>query len=366
MGFVQMSRDSKNKIGIIGAGWYGCHIARQLRTNYPNHHIDLFEKTGDCFNGSSSANQNRLHLGFHYMRSCHTRKECQNGYDRFVKDYPSLCKHLNNNLYVVHKYSNLDYTTIKHVLKYEQIPFRELPLEKFHNIIDSDSIHPFVFDVDELFIDYKKAKAFFSDDLKDCTHYEVHFDCLLQQFISSTGSVVAEEKDYDYIIVCAFQSMFDREWTQRIPVLKNANIHIEKCISLLYQCSSPLFCSAVTVIDGNFFSLYPYDIEKNLFTLTHVKYTPISSDEDLLPLEELVQLKRLQFETDVLSIIPTFFQNFTYHSQFISYKVKKMNNKTDDRSVEILSHGKFSFIFGGKITGIFNAYDNLVASLAIT
>lgn len=48
------------KIAIIGAGWIGCHLAHKLKNN---HKITIYDKE-DIFSGSSSNNQNRLHLGF--------------------------------------------------------------------------------------------------------------------------------------------------------------------------------------------------------------------------------------------------------------------------------------------------------------
>ena len=58
----------KKKIAIIGAGWFGCHIALEiLKLN--KFKIQIFERNKDIFNGASSNNQNRLHLGFHYPRS---------------------------------------------------------------------------------------------------------------------------------------------------------------------------------------------------------------------------------------------------------------------------------------------------------
>ena len=73
------------KYVIVGAGWYGCHIASLLVKN--NKEILIIDKANDFFTGSSSKNQNRLHLGFHYPRSMETIHECKYGYEQFVKKY---------------------------------------------------------------------------------------------------------------------------------------------------------------------------------------------------------------------------------------------------------------------------------------
>ena len=59
------------RIKIVGAGWYGCHLALTLQ-RYGNE-IVLVDKVG-VFAGASRANQSRLHQGWHYPRSSVTRK----------------------------------------------------------------------------------------------------------------------------------------------------------------------------------------------------------------------------------------------------------------------------------------------------
>ena len=54
------------KIAILGAGWFGCHIASKLKIK---NDVDLYEKKNQILSGTSSYNTNRLHHGFHYPRS---------------------------------------------------------------------------------------------------------------------------------------------------------------------------------------------------------------------------------------------------------------------------------------------------------
>ena len=69
------------KIAIIGAGWFGCHLASELKND--GHSILLFEKEKDIFAGASGNNQNRLHLGYHYPRSESTIVQTINSYNSF-------------------------------------------------------------------------------------------------------------------------------------------------------------------------------------------------------------------------------------------------------------------------------------------
>ena len=73
---------------IIGAGWFGCEVARELESMGLD--FDLIDKNNAFFSGSSAYNQNRLHFGFHYCRSAMTRAECRKGYETFLTRYPDL------------------------------------------------------------------------------------------------------------------------------------------------------------------------------------------------------------------------------------------------------------------------------------
>ena len=45
------------KIAIIGAGWYGCHLALVLKEE--GHDVTVFEKNSEIFRGASGYNQFR-------------------------------------------------------------------------------------------------------------------------------------------------------------------------------------------------------------------------------------------------------------------------------------------------------------------
>ena len=81
-------------ICVIGAGWFGCHIASKLIDD--GHDVRIFEKESSIFSNASGNNQNRLHQGFHYPRSFLTRKMSYEGYKKFIKQYPSLTRPLKN------------------------------------------------------------------------------------------------------------------------------------------------------------------------------------------------------------------------------------------------------------------------------
>ena len=118
------------KIAIIGAGWFGCHIAYELMND--GHEIKIYEKENDIFLGASGFNQNRLHLGFHYPRSFITREQSKKGFKYFKKNYPKFSKKIKKNMYAISlsKENILDFETYLQILKLSKLKFKKLNFKK--------------------------------------------------------------------------------------------------------------------------------------------------------------------------------------------------------------------------------------------
>jgi len=144
------------KVCIIGNGWYGCHAGMYLLSK--NIDIIIVDKSDTFFSGSSSKNQNRLHLGYHYPRSEKTIHECKSGYSKFMKMYSELTNDIYLNMYFIHKNSKvtLDYYCKKFKIKDNYL--LDLPF-KMNNII------PKYINVEERHIDNIKASNFFEENL---------------------------------------------------------------------------------------------------------------------------------------------------------------------------------------------------------
>lgn len=308
----------KKKILILGAGWYGCHAAMILL----RHNIDfkIYDITNGFFNKSSSKNQNRLHLGFHYSRSAKTRRECLIGFDKFMKTYGFLTVEIPKNYYIVDNKSLLDYETYCNIYTYEHVSYNKVePDLEFDFIKDK---YEGAIKVDERFINFRKTKSYFE---KILAPYLIYYNN-------------DNDEDYDYIFNCTYSKLED--------------MYYEDCISLIYQYKgTDLF--ATTLMDGKFFSIYPYDIEKGLYTLTDVEHTPFKEIDD-------IDSKIIKMEAKVKQYIPDFDDWFVYKDHMISRKTKS-NNNSDDRSFLCSSTDDREYIMtGGKITGIFAMEDFII------
>jgi hypothetical protein len=329
------------KILVIGAGWYGCHLAITLKSE--GHDITVVDKRNSIFTGSSSHNQNRLHLGFHYPRSSDTIKECQDGYPRFMDKYGFATCDISANIYFVSdKDSLISSEDFLHTFRnhiYSTIDLSDAPLP-IHGV------SPGVV-VEERFINSKIAALFFKENLSLSVISDI------TKFNSINSIQEHLNTHYDLILNCTYNQLAPIDYE-----------YFELFVTLLYKINTP-YLFAYTIMDGPFFSIYPYDISNNIYTITHVKHCILYKGKSCVPdvdtiMTQLDERRRL-VEESICSYIPSWNTIATYTGYFTSWKTKHDVVK-DDRSVRWKKDGNIVHIYGGKITGIFEA-ERLVRSI---
>ena len=329
---------------IIGAGWYGCHIAMILKNKY---NIILIEKESDIFNNSSFFNQNRLHSGFHYCRDYNTRQLCKNNYIRFTEQYGNMIDNINKNYYLISNNSIIDYNTYIHIYKYENFKFNTIPNKLFKNIYMNIIV------VDEQVINSDNVYSYFKENLADI---KIILNTKFINYIKKNNITVICEHD-NTIINYECDILLDCTYNQ--AELSKKNYIYELTLSLLFKKIHNINFDAVTIMDGDFMSLYPRDIKNNLFTLTDVKLTPIVKSHKYSDIEnaniskeEINNIKDKMIER-FSYYYPDFIENFSYDGYFISKKTKYISS-TDSRDIIIdeIEDNVIS-VNCGKIYGIF-------------
>jgi hypothetical protein len=108
------------------------------------------------------------------------------------------------------------------------------------------------------------------------------------------------------------------------------------------------------VMDGPFFSVFPYDLATGLYTLTHVVHSVVARGATLQdpPSAECIETARQAAEASVRTVAPDLLDSFLYVGSFLSPKAK-YDFVTDDRSLRWFHSGRYLSFSGGKITGIF-------------
>jgi len=232
------------RIKVIGAGWFGCHVALSLIED--GHEVELHEMSSDIFTGASGKIPARLHLGApHYPRSMVTQEACKSHQTDFMARYGDLTRAVPINIYAVaNDHSMVDFGTYHMVLK-NQIEIltmhdpAEFGLQNVEGAVMTGERHIVV----------ERAKKFFGEKLKDVLRLE---------------SNDRSEDGWDYVIDCTFcandEYMVDRFEPCLVPLLEGESY------------------KAVTIMDGPFPSLYPWNEDKNLLSLSSAKYTPFSKE----------------------------------------------------------------------------------------
>ncbi|MDD1827102.1 FAD-dependent oxidoreductase [Photobacterium sp. ZSDE20] len=323
-------------IAIIGAGWYGCHLGVSLIQ--AGHSIKIFEKSSSSISGASKRNQNRLHLGFHYPRDHETRKQSKEGFDWFIEHYGHLTEKVQNNFYAVsNDNSYIDYETYKIIMEGTGLEFKELDCNEVNCNFKKLSK---LISCGERVIKNNLASDYFNNILSKHIEFNTYVD------LCNSDVVDALKTNFDYVIDCTWG-------TGRS--IKGIDYFYEPCIYFYYRKKSGLDF-ALTIMDGEHYSLYPY--HSDIYTLTSVKNTPLGQtrifNEALVMLNsskqdsELIKSKRAQFEKEYSHFQPSFLDDFEFEGVEFSMKTKVIS-ATDFRGCIVKEDNRIISVFSGKI-----------------
>jgi hypothetical protein len=333
------------KIGIIGAGWFGCHIGSELLKD--GHDVFIYEKEKKIFNGASGNNQNRLHLGFHYPRSFLTRKQSKEGFKLFKKRYPSFSAKIKNNLYAISKKKEniVDFETYLQICKSSGLSYKILNKKKHHIKNISGLIN-----CNEEFIDTEKAKLFFLKKLKN----KIKFDYEVKNLKKINNKFIIEERKFDHIINCS--------WQQFLPQ-KKWDLSYELCISILYK-NKKKDLEALTIMDGPFYTLYPYRKNvSNLYSVKHSRYK-ISSEFNIINRKmkniKNIELQKIKntMEKEFSDYYPNFKKEYKFFKFLKTYRTL-VSKKDDSRDYKLIYKNGIFSVLSGKIDHIILASNDI-------
>jgi hypothetical protein len=338
------------KIAIIGAGWYGCHIASSLINQ--NAKVTLFEKNNDIFLEASSNNQFRLHQGLHYARSSKTRHQSRDGFFRFLERYPNFSKQVENNFYLVpNLYSLIDFDTYFSIMFSSGIEIEKVALDSIE-FINKDMFQGAI-KCSERIILNSKAKSYFNESLKSVLRLNTN----IQDFKNIGGKINLLDEDFDFIIDTTWGSISD-------SIL---NFYYEPTLLLYY--SSNVNFPAITLVDGPLLSIYPTELS-NQYSLSSVTHTPLGRFSlkseaykflsDISPLDILN--KRLLMEKEVKNFFCDFDNYFSFISPQLSIKTKPLGLE-DNRNMSVYRKDNYFKVISGKIDNIFQASDYILGQI---
>lgn len=266
---------------IIGAGIYGLYSADILSKKYSNSKILIIEKDKESFSRASYVNQARLHNGYHYPRSLHTAIKCSHYFDRFIEDFKFSIVSDYKKIYAVS--SKFGMTTPNNFEKFcnnANIPYKRINELEFFNKNTVDACY----ETKEYTIDTLKIKKYYIEKLADNKNINfIYNDYITNVSIDNEYfSIVLNSKlnlKTDFIINTTYASLNS---VLKIFNLETLKTKFELAEMVLCYPSSLLKGYGITVMDGPFFSIMPFDSE-GIYSLSAVRYTPHQSSSSELP-----------------------------------------------------------------------------------
>lgn len=326
------------RIAIIGAGWFGCHVATSLLQD--GHDVTIFERKSDIFLGASGNNQNRLHLGYHYPRSWQTRHEIICNHDRFINEYPT--REIKNNFFGISTESSIDFDSYEAIMESHGIPI-EFFTASAYGIKNVE--HNIVLQTKERVIDTEAVKKIFLRTLKGKIRFDTDVD-----FEYSGRKVTVFNKNgcsfFDAVVDCTGGALD--------PTNK---IFFEPAV--MTEFDGPCEHFALTVMDGPFPCLYP-TCELGRWRVSHVAHTARGVFSTFAEANEV--LKGLDVEgiskdmSEAMSFYyPNFSNLFTPTGTLVKAVRTKLKNNNASRECHIHETGRVCRVYSGKICSIFIA-----------
>lgn len=230
------------KIRVLGAGWYGCHVALALIKD--GHEVEVHEIADRVLAGASGNCPARLHLGaLHYPRSGATQNACSVHQSRFMDTYGFLTRPVPTNIYAVAAYDSLvDLAAYRKVLRNASLQFidimpAEYGLENVEGAVLTGERH----------IVADMAAAHFTRELGKHLKLGMPADAGGQWDVTIDATFAANDA-----------TGIDR---------------YEPCMTVMLEGPTD---RATTIVDGQFAGLYPWNESLHLSSLTSASLTPLS------------------------------------------------------------------------------------------
>jgi glycine/D-amino acid oxidase-like deaminating enzyme len=258
-------------LAVIGGGFYGCAIAAHAAEQ--NRSVTLLERADSLLSRASFSNQARIHNGYHYPRSFTTAWRSHENYRRFLEEFADCVQDEMLGLYAIARSGSQ--TTARHFERLCQMasaPVR--PARAPFRALFSKRMVDAVFEVDEVAFDATLLRRHLEGRLR-AGGVEVRLGERVTRMSSSAAGVSVETESglavtADRAVNCTYSGLNQMEQPagSRVPGLKHELTEVT-----LVSVPPELEGLGITVMDGPFFSLFPFP-PRRLHTLTHVRHTP--------------------------------------------------------------------------------------------
>jgi len=353
---------------VIGAGFFGLSVTRYLHEKYSDANILVVEKEESILSRASKWNQARVHNGYHYPRSISTAVRSKENYLRFLSEWSDCIETKNISLYCIssqntktsdHRYSQF--------LKNTLLPFKE-KTEFYKKEFTPKNIAS-IYEVEEKVFSSEKIKIFFKKFLNDnAINYQTN--TVIDKYVESKDFAILRDTDNNEIkcrnfINCTYAGIYN--FNDDVNFANNFKHEVAEIVLIKPPKKFENF--NITVMDGPFFSIMSFP-DKNLHSLSHVRYTPHfewTASRKIDPYK-LLETKHFKSNYDVMKRdVEKYFPEFCEAEYMESFfEIKTILNKSevnDSREIVINQKNRAVNILGAKIDQIYDVYkylDNMV------
>ena len=323
----------KEKVAVIGAGFYGLMLSTFLAKKYD---VTIFEEASEVMTKASNLCQARIHTGMMYPRHIRTAISCLMTFRPFMTRFSEAIVDNFTSIYAVAKNSNISGEEFYETQKGLGQHITKIKNELFNPDLVSDVYSCEEFTFDPLII-------------RNVLLYECEKEHIKIELNTRINKLDSLYKKYSKIFLCNYEDInrvLTNSYLSPIPMKSN------KFEKIFYRDN--LGELAVCVVDGNYFNTMCLpDRYKGIKTITapDLSICKVGDMWDTL-------VKRVKkFIPDIAMVYD--------HSQ-IGYKSVCTDrdtfrtcliNQQNYRGIDIYS------ILGGKITNVFNMFDDLKSTL---
>lgn len=262
---------------VIGAGFFGCEIALELRRlGYAR--VAIFEREQGIMQRASFVNQARVHNGYHYPRSVATAERSRENFERFVSEYDYAIDDEFEHVYAVARQSRVTASQFERFCSIIGAPVRTAPA-RLARLFDSSlieacfAVREFAFNSTAISRRLAAALEQFQVELRLATEARIDQTDNTGVTLSAAGVPVRAR----YVFNCTYAGL------DNTGVSLQAKVKRELAEIGLIQVPAELQRVGITVMDGPFFSTMPFP-PGACHSLSHVRYTPHAAWSD--PQEE--------------------------------------------------------------------------------
>ncbi len=311
------------KVLVIGGGLFGSSMAAILAGKDVN--VDLVEAEDDILKMASRVNHNRVHLGYHYLRSIDTAAQSIEGLFSFLFHFGNAVVYQFPNFYAIAKEGSK--TTPAQFLDFcERVGIgyeEEYPSD---NLFDKSSIEA-CFRVPEPVYDHQTLKKILK---KKLIHPQINVflktKCVGLKILpdqSFEAKLSTGTKVYDVVINCTYSSI--NEINQYLGIPPKRLLYEDVFIPVFKY---PAFPFGLTVMDGPFCSVMPRGMRQNEFLLYHVRESLLNTKLSV----EKPQFPEYELSREELTKPGSIYDKSSYFMPFLKH-VEPMGYNRITRSV---------------------------------